>query len=175
MNGMKSQPPEPASKPTSPQITGKYLIIGVFAVALAAAAAAWVARYNATHRVAKFFGPTHVRLIREAPIVEDYGETIRQISTAPGLLHLRTALLEDRSYNWPPKPYSPDMTWDHALIFRGIGDNAPLYVMFSADFKWMSVLDSGLMLSCEPIAKGLCEMFAEFSAKPAANTAEPSR
>src|SRR5262245_471220 len=101
----------------SPQsgTSGKLVILGVVAIATVAAAASWWFRYKATHRAAEFWGSEDARLIRDAPIVEMY-EPARDISAARGLVHLRNALLEDRSFQWPSKPVSPDVHWKQGLI-----------------------------------------------------------
>jgi hypothetical protein len=52
--------------------SGKLVIIGILAVAVASAAASWWFRYAATHRAAQYWGPETARLIRDAPTVELY-------------------------------------------------------------------------------------------------------
>src|SRR5688500_5896861 len=96
------------------------------AVGLAGAGASWWFRYAATRRTAQFLGPEATVLIRDAPLVElielsraedkdihgawpdavvlsDESWVVlrrRDASNARGLVHLRHALLEDRSYIW---------------------------------------------------------------------------
>jgi hypothetical protein len=50
--------------------SGKFVIISIVAVALAAAGVSWWFRYNATHRAAEFWGPKAAQLIRDAPEVK---------------------------------------------------------------------------------------------------------
>src|SRR5688572_29599931 len=93
--------PRLAARFSAMKISGKLVIVAILAFALAAAGASWWFRYNATHRAAKFWGPDDARRIRDAPFVELYYinddpdalSTIREISKAPGLTHLRHALL----------------------------------------------------------------------------------
>jgi hypothetical protein len=95
---------------------GKLAVLTMFAVALAAATFAWWWNYSRGRRALEFYGPKAARLIRTAPQVEllivgpqdagaaesvpGFGAVIRtiDISKAPGLIHARTALLDDASY-----------------------------------------------------------------------------
>jgi hypothetical protein len=178
MDSAESKPPSGSA------ISGKLVIIVIVTVAFCAAAISWYFRYNATHRVAEFWGAETVRLIRDAPSVEafnasapitiprddgagtggfiDTSET-RDVSTAHGLVHLRNALLEDHNFAWPPSANSPDVQWKRGLIFRDKGLGNAAILVFSPDLKLVSVAGSNQMLSCAPIAAGLGEMFAEFS------------
>ena len=168
--------------------SGKLLIIGILIVALTSAAVSWWFRYNATHRAAEFWGAETARLIRDAPVVQvfntstpvaipsndtagvggfiDMSDT-RDVSKARGLVHLRTALLEDHNFDWPPLPMLSDVQWKRGLIFRDEGGGNVAILLFSPDLKWVSVVGTKEMLSCAPMAKGLREMFAEFSSDSA--------
>jgi hypothetical protein len=188
MISTKRQPIESAA--SVPTISGKYVILAVVTVALTGALASWFFRYNATQHAAEFWGPEAARLIRDAPVVEFWQnpspstvirsaaplvgrEDLRDISSARGLVHLRTALIEDRSFDWPAKQIRSDVQWTHGLRFRA--DTQGVLLMFSPDLKWIRTGNAATMLSCEPIAHGLREMFDEFSAKPADDAAEKSR
>jgi hypothetical protein len=98
--------------------------------------------------------------LRDATLSADDSEW-HDISSARGLVHLRNALLEDHSFQWPPLKISPDVQWTQGLRFRDGGTSVP--VLFSQDFKFVRTPNSGEMLSCEPMTKGLREMFAEFA------------
>jgi hypothetical protein len=166
-------------------------------VALAAAVISWWFRYSATRRTAEFYG-LDVRLMRNAPIVElmrfnpasrdgfemeeverllDVPTDRRDISTAAGLTHLRAALLEDRSYIWPPQPTRDGMfrgQWQWIVVFRDDQTGLSTNLVFTRD--WQSVTKirrevrragqsipslsypSSKILSCKPIAGGLAEM-----------------
>jgi hypothetical protein len=177
---------------TLTQISGKLVIISILVLGLMAAGVSWWFRYSATHRTAEFYGP-EVRLIRSAPIVEllrfepisagtfqtdeldrflHSPTNRRDISSAPGLTHLRNALLEDRSYIWPPRPLRPDDTWQWILIFRNNRLGAGRILLFSPD--WQLVTEYGIqenvkdrlifrsyeivsnrVISCKPISEGL--------------------
>src|SRR3954463_1323997 len=130
MNAVKTQGDAESSEPTTPEISGKLVIITVLVVAIAGAAFSWFFRYNATHRAAEFWGQRITRAIRDAAVVQVYtpkrpitlpknqsGERagfiddaeLHDISSARGLVHSRNALLEDRSFKWPAEPMSPDI------------------------------------------------------------------
>jgi hypothetical protein len=163
--------------------SGKLVIIGIVTVALAAAAASWWFRYAATHRAADFWGPHTTRLIRDAPTVELFqfapptklapsssgaaallgDATARDLSRAPGLIHLRNALLEDRSYRWPPQPMRPNDRWQWALRFRARPSDDAAILFFSPDWTSVGTPGRNEILSCQPIAAGLTEMLGEFA------------
>ena len=160
--------------------SGKLLIVSMVAIGLAAAAASWWFRYAATHRAAQFWGPAAARLIRDAPhvnlarlepspngVASDESRQItanRDISAAPGLTHLRYALLEDSSFAWPVCDEPPAVHWTTQLQFRASADPeaASVNVFFSPDYRWLIAATAdgamGRAVSCRPIADGLREM-----------------
>jgi hypothetical protein len=146
--------------------SGKLVILAIIAVALAAAGTAWWFRYSATHRAVHFWGADAAQLIRDAPIVKltEYGGrpdadfmkpiNSRDISRAPGLVHLRAALLEDRSFNWPIENSVPGR-WGWAIDFLNPdGTNATLN--FTRDWEYVGTPNQdNVILSCKPISLGL--------------------
>jgi hypothetical protein len=166
------------------QSSGKLVIFGIVGVALAAAGASWWYRYSATRRAAEFWGARAVQLIRDAPVVEllrlakpehpdQPGEFLIEkydISAARGLTHLRNALLEDRNFTWPGTDELPPGECEWILQFRDApGESAPpLMICYFSDCRLaMRVLandDTRKTISCETIAAGLREMFAEMLA-----------
>jgi hypothetical protein len=169
--------------PPVPTISGKWLIIGVLSVAVVGAGGSWWFRYSSTHQAALFWGPHSAPLIRDAPRVDFYRDQgfdssikIRNVTAAQGLVHLRNALLEDRSYQWPANPSPAGARWEWVLIFRDDDANQQVELSFSPKCKFVATSDrSDTILSCEPIAAGLREMFAEFAAAPSAQPATPAR
>jgi hypothetical protein len=172
MNARRFQ--QPTTAPPQFRVSnssGKLVIIGIVAIALIAAGTSWWFRLHATHRAARFWGPDDARLLRDAPVVLLHVNTRepaeRDISSARGLVHLRSALLEDRSFSWPATPVQNEIKWEHGVTFQNDASGLPIF--FSSDFHWLTVLDSEKMLSCQPIAVGLREMFTELeSQQPAA-------
>jgi hypothetical protein len=165
--------------------SGKLVILGILAVAVAAAGTSWWFRYRATHETAEFWGPEVTSLIRDAPSVEllrlapeDTENSIGQFTTrneeyavmdrvdasnAPGILHLRNALLEDRSYHGYGMIFklTPNF-WRWSLVFRDGQKSATL--LFNEECELTTLGEgSGSTANCKPIAAGLREMFAELS------------
>jgi hypothetical protein len=165
--------------------SGKLLIAAMLLAALAAATASWWFRYEATHQAAQFWGPDAARLIRDAPEVEllvlrpnDTTGSVellliggtnwivtdkRDVSQAPGLTHLRNALLEDHSFDWPVYTAGASTDWRWALRFRNERPSC-LVVLFSADDQLgMSFAgdESITAVSCRPISRGLSEMYVD--------------
>jgi hypothetical protein len=157
-------------------ISGKLVIIAVVIVAVAAAGTSWWFRYSSTYRAAEFWGPEAAQLIRDAPIIElcrcrrrtkpalphmsylGYRLTdCHDISAMPGHTHLRYALLEDRSFIWPPHATSKNWKW--LLRFRNQNRSKEARLFLTSDWKLVAA-DGDKALSCEPIADGLREMFA---------------
>ncbi len=165
------------SMPTNEK-SGKLLIAGVLLVGLAAAAASWWFRYNATHKAVDFWGAEAVELIRDAPRVTlrsdrpsadqeggDEADVTRDISNARGLTHFRAALLEDRSYDWSASG-PPDNNWSRSLVFEVTAGAEPrVLILFSPDFRWAANGSQGdpvrHVVSTAPIAEGLAKFFAE--------------
>jgi hypothetical protein len=165
--------------------SGKLLIIGILTVALAAAGISWWFRYNATHLAANFWGPTAARLIRDAPMVTltdqrqsaanwrkgDNTEVVVDMSATRGLTHLRSALLDNRSFIWDEKlpEFTPIAGW--VLRFQDPATNEEAAIVFFHDCKH-AALAGGTgpqwrPISCEPIAAGLHEIFTENLPQPA--------
>jgi hypothetical protein len=177
------------------QVSGRLVIIGIVGLALTGACASWWFRYAATHRAAEFWGPQASVLIREATFVElielspierdtkdAFGYTVvlgeesfeflrrHDISAARGLVHLRHALLDDRSFVWPSRVDIPSADWRWGLRFSE-PESAPLVlhqtVWLTSDGRLMAVEQrgggTGRSISCEPIADGLTTMFSELT------------
>jgi hypothetical protein len=163
------------------KVSGKLVIIAMLTLALAAAGASWWFRFTATHRAAKFWGSDVARLIRDAPKVEllrlglpntiglESSDVAHQVETANfhdvskgrGLVHLRNALLQDRSYDWPAQPRKPRSYWSWALRFRDDRTGELETILIGADCDYVTSLTGDQMLSSRPILDGLHKLFAE--------------
>lgn len=125
-------------------------------VALAAAAFAWWWNYQRGHQSLEFYGSETARLVRTAEQVEllelepqdsstgspssplpaaqslmvegQPHAVVRRadISQAKGLLHARSALLDDASYNWKARPSDATPSYSHAVRFSDGNRNAIL-------------------------------------------------
>ena len=118
--------------------TGKWLILGIFAVALTAGVAAWLNRYYRTDAVQAFWGEKTLDLIANAPSVD----VIRSPSTtdftslnatrAKGMLNVRYMLGSDFTYDLTGEvPQLETVTFPWRLKFHGKTDM--LVLEFSAD------------------------------------------
>jgi hypothetical protein len=172
---------------TEPNASGKWVIIGILAVGLTAAGASWWFRYNATHHAATFWGRNawlirdadHVQLLELRPgnknappkpdaiTVNGYPVLVtseQDVSQAHGLAHLRNALLEDQSFNWPAKTITDDLNWRWALKFDL--DNEHTTIFLTDDFLHATGdLDAGaipMVVSCDPVAPGLRTVIEEW-------------
>jgi hypothetical protein len=82
-------------------ITGKWLILGVFGIALISGVGAWVHRYYRTDEVQKIWGTKTLNLIAHAPLVEAAPPSVTKlsdISRVPGMSNIRYMLGSDFSY-----------------------------------------------------------------------------
>jgi hypothetical protein len=173
-----------------PGVAGKWIVIGVFGLALAGAVGSWLFRYYATHQAARFWGAKSAILIRDAPQVDFYylvnGEATLNdadlldeltqpgvcgkvdVSQGRGIVHLRNALVEDRSFDWHTTPKEPPSAgW--MLRFSDPATKSETWIAFDDGGNFCRLLGTepdAEIVSCEPIARGLQEVFNEFSAVP---------
>jgi len=131
----------------------------MFAVALAAAGLAWSFNYYRGRRTLEFYGRGAALLVRTAPQVEllvlapldelpepnaeqllidgERLQVIRRldISHAKGLVHARTSLLADSSYDWHAEPCDYYPSIDYAVRFTHIS-TATLAFDFHCQQLW---------------------------------------
>lgn len=83
-------------------MSGKWLTVFIVASCVFLATTVLWLRSRDTVRVREFWSPQIASLIQHAPHVERMNASEWQdISNAPGLIHLRATLVEDRYYRWP--------------------------------------------------------------------------
>lgn len=128
-------PPDPrAGAPPHPAAHGgRWVVLGLLLLGLAAATGAWLWNYQRGRRALKFLGPATALLIRRAPTVElvllkplhdvqpaaaSHQEVVVagqrcpvaariDLSRVPGMLNARTSLLQDASFrDEPPRPHA---------------------------------------------------------------------
>jgi hypothetical protein len=174
---------------SAPGVSGKLVIIGIVTIAFWAAAMSWWFRYNATNRAAKFWGSEVAALIRDAPQVTlrmmptnsgaaqaSLVQSDIDISRAQGLTHLRNALLEDHNFLWPEPNARPEAAEDFGdgkwiLEFRDPKGGKAVSLQFPQDCTHAAPVaeekigtEKLTTIPTTPVmAKGLREMFAEFS------------
>jgi hypothetical protein len=174
--------------------SGSKLVLVLCTLAAVAAVVGWWSRYQATHRAAEFWGPETAALLRGpsqvewielagwAPSKEEPVETVtwlagqpviarHDISTAQGLTHLRSALVEDRNFEWDRSAPGIDPDWAWALRFHA-HDHATI-LLFPSDFSRLGYLEMGYLqmgklqadshtvvsISCRPLMVPLTTYF----------------
>lgn len=118
--------------------SGRWVIVTILTMAIAATAFAWWFRGQQGHRALDFWGSEAAYAIRFGPEVTAWqlqreqqpdadefeidGETWwaieSELSKAKGLVHARQALIEDASYRWDDSQLDTP-NWDYALRFAG--------------------------------------------------------
>ena len=96
------------------------------------------------------------------------------VSSARGLLHMRNALLEDRSFQWnrDQTPSHDQVQWRWILVFMSPQGGESVYLSTDCDYL---MKDDFRVLSCQPIAAGLAEMVDEMVATAPTSPAAPPR
>lgn len=136
-----STPSQPPREPlpggprgtSAPGASGAGLVIGLLLLGIAAGALAIAFQRGQTRRCLAFYGPGIARRVSSAPLVEAWwlepGDAPgvlraverRDVSQAPGLVHLRRGLVEDANFRWtdagPAADRLPPGHWDVALVF----------------------------------------------------------
>lgn len=114
--------------------SGSWLVLGLVALGVTAGATAIAYQRGQTRRCLAFYGSDVARRVAEAPQVEVWtlapSDTPgrlravgrRDVSRAPGLVHLRRGLVEDANFRWPGVGEEipsrlPARAWDVALVF----------------------------------------------------------
>lgn len=165
--------------------SGKWLVIAIFAIALGLGLFSWWFRWSATHRTAEFWGPEVARTIRDSKTITvaqltNYelgltGPTADQVaanfdaSQAKGLIHLKQALLEDRSFAWGESAsldsFSPRWMLDFAPPSAS-SSKSHVFVFFDETFTQCCFLLEGQMVrieACsEKFSSGLNTFFSDW-------------
>ena len=187
-----------ASAEGSPLIEGKYAILAVLVLGLVGATGGWWYRGQLQRNAITFLGADNATLIQEAPSVillqlepadasglggeeqplavadREFTVTNRvETGRAPGLIHLRQSLINDRSYNWQQSAAGCEPQWKYAIRFD---DEAKRAVTVLLDFSCFQllVLENQRMISMKPMAAGLEKFIAAQLAKPAESRAPGS-
>jgi hypothetical protein len=143
---------------------GKYAVLFILLLALAMAAFAWSWNFGQSQRCLDLYGGTAAMLIRtaqkveileiasasdeESPspeIVDIAGVPVRiarhiDISKAPGLIHARTALVDDASFNWNEES-TPAADPGRTLVRFAAGNEETLLYFNFANHRLMVLPD----------------------------------
>ncbi len=163
--------------------SGTKLVLGIFGLALLAGVFSWWYRYEVAHRSTTFWGPYFAELIARPsdvnafglkPATAETGEDALQIlsqsferidskdlTSAPGMVHLRNSILSDGNYRWDEPVATNDWRW--CLQFSGKGMTAT--ILFTDDFAVLGRMnqrgDNVRTVDCQPMAESLREYFAK--------------
>ena len=163
-----SRPPAAADK-SGP---GTTLVIGLLTLAVALAAFAVWFQWNQTRQCLGFYGAEAARSIQGAPRVELWQLAVdpvtgrlvaidrRDVSRAPGLVHLRRGLVEDANFTWPTPDGNrrPADAWDHALAFFDSADSQRPTTLVAIDLDaegWLTVAGRPGRVALGRLHKGL--------------------
>lgn len=159
-------------------VEGKYAIIAVLVIGLAGAAGGWLYRSQLQRRAIMLFGTEAAELFQQAPQVEllklrafdEAGASNaeppfsaagtkfaiaarRDISHAPGLIHLRHSLISDKSFEWSAPLDDCRPHWPYALRFADGRRSATL--LLDLDCRQALLVESAARVSIKPMAQGL--------------------
>ena len=187
-----------ASAEGAPLIEGKYAILAVLFLGLIGAVGGWWYRGQLQRNAITFLGADNATLIQEAPSVflweldpadvshvsgeeqalavanREFIVTNRvQTGRAPGLIHQRQSMINDRSYDWKPTDACCAPEWKYALRFDGEAKRAVTVLLDFSCFQLL-VLENQRMISMKPMAAGLEKFIAAQLAKPAESRATES-
>ena len=109
----------------------------------------------------------------------NFDKSAHDISHGGGLLHLRNALLEDQNFDWSTAGEPSEAQYNNlshwVLTFHDPKSHETALIMFSDDCRLAAREERVFMhlevrsVSTQPMAKGLREIFAEFTARSAAD------
>lgn len=182
------------------QISGRIIIAIVLILAVAMSGGAWLYQYSYSRHAAAFWGapaarllvkspelallelspadgdldddPTKKDLVAGQPIVAEH-----DLSTKPGLIHLRHVFTQDSNFDWAAQrrePAAGSHDWGYALRFTE-GDQQ-LFVLLDRDFKLLGKFSADGeqvdILPCPRLAVPLVRYLTDVGALPASTPAE---
>jgi hypothetical protein len=165
-------------------VSGKYVILALLALGAVAAAASWTNYALVQRRPMRFWGTQTARLIAQAPRVEALRlepataskaeaeseqlavgaqqllvEEKHAITGRPGLGHVRTALINTKSFGPTVDMISDVPAWHYALRFTDGEQTAT--IVFSQDCQWTAASDGTVSASLAPVAERLAVFLRE--------------
>ncbi len=167
-----------------PSASGRNAVAAI--IVLAALATAWNLGYQRSRvrRAMDLWGNDHAELILNAPraelmrlapldaaaeavareTVEFRGQRLRMIErrdvhNAPGFIHVRASLVEDRTFNWSDRSRADDATWEYAIRF--IEEPRRATVLISPASRRVALAETGVAASIGPSVEALTKFFRE--------------
>jgi hypothetical protein len=146
---------------------GVLLVAGLLTLGLGLAIFAVAFQWGQTRRCLDFYGSRVARAVSTAPRVELWQLAVgpggvvaarrADISTAPGLVHLRRGLVEDANFEWEPTAPGrlPNAAWDAAFAFFATPEAQTPEAVLAIDF---AAGDGGLTVVGRPGRIGLGRM-----------------
>jgi hypothetical protein len=154
---------------------GQFAVVAMLVLATAAAGFAWWWNWERTQKCLAFYGGEGASLIRTAPLVEGLvlsgfydGPSVEQLevgsqalevvrrhdlSAAKGLIHARTALLDDNSYHWEQDARDCRPAIQHGVRFSNGDRHATLAFDFACRRVWFVEGHRSAMMAAK-IAEG---------------------
>lgn len=164
------------------QISGRLIIVGMFALAIAMSGGAWLYQYSYSRHSAEFWGPAG-RLVVKSPELqllelaatpagdgdeeaEAEANLTNQVAgravvdhhdlrKKPGLIHLRHVFTQDSNFQWEHRAVEPvdgEREWAYAVRF--VDGEAEQIVLFTRDFEVMGKLSAdGKQVETLPCAR----------------------
>jgi hypothetical protein len=158
---------------------GKLAVLSMLGLALAAAAFAWWWNVTSKKQSLAFYGPEAAQLIGKARTVEliqvepaasgDTRELLtvhhqkfalvsrHYVSQAPGLIHARTALLDDASYEW----HAPIRLTQPLFLVRFADADRETLLAIDATARLLTRCDTGATVRLNPKIASGWQTFAE--------------
>ena len=185
------------------QLSGRLVIIAVFAIALAMAGGAWLYQYNYSRRSAEFWGPSarliarspELQFLQLAPFPPDEAEPPvapansvagravvdhHDLRNKRGLIHFRHAFTQDGNFLWDARSREAAASrrdWSAALRF--VDGPEEQFVLLGNDFQLLGKLSpDGTqvdVLPCPRMAAAIKRYLTDVGAlRPAAGEATPA-
>jgi hypothetical protein len=137
---------------------GKIAIVVMLGLAIAAAGFAWWQNYQRSVR-ARAFWRESAATIRFAKKVQAFGvnsggepfEPV-DISTAPGLLNARTALMSDDAFDWSAEPGGVEPQWKYCVRFVAGEETVTLLFSEDSDSMLFAERDEAIVLDAKTAA-----------------------
>jgi hypothetical protein len=170
-------------------VSGKYAIVFIMGVGIASAVGSQWYYYHLQHRPLALWGVAEANLMLNAPLIDALllapadkvppgklapGEdreriTVgkehllvlkrKDVSTAPGVTHVRACLASDESFDWNAATGDCQPQWTYGLEFNN-GD-ALVMLLFAPNCQRAKLVDTGASASMRPVMPGIVRFMKE--------------